>query len=132
MKTHSTFGPLSILIVILTVSIALIHMSLLFPNTLFLLNGVGYLGLLALLYLPIAMLGRFRRYIRWLLIAYTAATVVFWISWGARSTLGYLTVGAEVLLIVLLAYEGYQIYWIKRGDDVPKMENGSGQIGADA
>jgi hypothetical protein len=130
MKTHSTNGPLQLIIIVLTALIALIHMSLLFPDVLFLLNGIGYLVLVTLLYLPWTALDRIRRYIRWLLIAYTAATIVFWVFWGSRLTFGYVAVVCEILLIALLVYDGYRAHWSNSpasltGDNEKSQEPGA-------
>ena len=43
-------------VILLTLIAAAIHLSLLFPDTAFILNGLGYLTLLAALYLPIPRL----------------------------------------------------------------------------
>ena len=40
-------------VVLLTLTTATVHLSLLFPDPAFILNGLGYLALLAALYLPI-------------------------------------------------------------------------------
>ena len=44
------FGALQAGIVLLTLATAIIHLTLLFPDTLFILNGLGYLVLLALVF----------------------------------------------------------------------------------
>ena len=51
-------------------------MGLNFGVMLFILNGLGYLGLLAVLQLPIPQLARFRSAARWALIAFAAVTIV--------------------------------------------------------
>ncbi len=48
-------------VVLLTLIAAVIHLSLLFPDPAFILNGLGYVTLLAALYLPIAKLAPYRR-----------------------------------------------------------------------
>ncbi len=103
----STFGPLQIGIVLLTAATALIHIALAVPNALvlFYLNGLGYLALLAALYLPLAFLAPYRRWVRWALIAYTAVTVIAWAAIGDRSTIAYFDKAIEVALIALLIVE---------------------------
>ncbi len=103
---QSRFGPLQYGIILLTLTTALIHISLLFPDTLFILNGLGYLVLLAALYLPTAQLQPYRDITRWLLIAYTAVTLIIWIFIGSRGPLAYTTKIVEAVLIVLLWLEG--------------------------
>ena len=54
MNTESSrLSAVQIGIIILTLATALIHFSLLFPNVMFILNGLGYLTLLAAYFLPI-------------------------------------------------------------------------------
>lgn len=80
-------------------------MSLNFPDPVFILNGLGYLTLLAALYLPIPQLSPYRHIVRWLLIGYTALTVILWIAIGLRTPTGYVTTADEVVLILLLLFE---------------------------
>jgi hypothetical protein len=47
--------------ILFTLIAAAVHLSLLFPDPAFILNGLGYLTLLAALYLPIAQLVPYRR-----------------------------------------------------------------------
>jgi len=93
-------------IILLTLATAIIHLALGLPNNfiMFTLNGLGYMGLLAALYLP--PFARMRKLIRWGLIAYTAVTVIAWVFIGQRSAIGYIDKVIEVLLITLLFLEG--------------------------
>ena len=93
-------------VVVLTLMAAIVHISLLFPDPVFILNGIGYLALLAALYLPVARLVPHRRAVRWALIGYAALTVLAWVAIGERTTLGYSTTAGEVALVVLLLMEG--------------------------
>jgi hypothetical protein len=95
-------------IILLTVATAVIHFSLLFPDVLFILNGLGYLGLLAALYLPIPQLRNYRRLARWVLLGYTALTVILWVIMGSRILIGYVDKVIEIVLIVLLWLESRQ------------------------
>ena len=92
-------------IIVLTVTTALTHISLLFPDPVFILNGLGYLALLGALYLPIPLLVPYRRQIRWLLIGYTLLTIGLWLAFGSRILIGYLNKLNEVVLIALLLLE---------------------------
>lgn len=98
-------------IIVLALATALIHIRLAFffptPDPLFLLNGIGYLGLLGLLYLPLGGLPRFRPIVRVVLILYTALTITLWfvITGGQGTALAYIDKTVEVLLIVLLVAE---------------------------
>ena len=73
---------------------------------LFLLNGIGYLVLVTALYLP--QLRQYQPIVRWLLIAFTAVTVImyFAIAGFRFNPVGLLTKAVEVALIVLLLIEG--------------------------
>lgn len=101
-------GIVQIAIMLLTVATALIHITLAFPSWLFILNGAGYLALLAALYWPALWASRTRATVRWLLFAYAALTVMAWIAMGDRTVLAYVTKGVEVLLLVLLVVESRQ------------------------
>jgi hypothetical protein len=98
-------------IVVLTFGTALTHMSLLFPDPVFLLNGIGYLTLLGALYLPIAQLRPRRRLIRRVLIGYTLLTIAIWILIGERSMIGYVNKVNEIALVLLLLLDD------RRSDD---------------
>ena len=109
MKQEQTqLGPMQWGIILLTVATAVIHFSLLFPNPLFILNGLGYLGLLAALYLPISQLRNYRGLARWVLLGYTALTVILWVIMGSRILIGYVDKAIEIILIILLWLESRQ------------------------
>lgn len=95
----------------LTVATAAIHFARAAADpeirVLFTLNGVGYLALAALLYVPLAQLGPYRHWVRWTLMGYAAVTVVLYGAWGAMSgewtvPLGPIDKVIEVTLIGLL------------------------------
>lgn len=73
---------------------------------LFLLNFVGYIVLAAALYLP--ALQKYRSVIRWILLAYTAVTVILWflITGAHFDVIGYADKVVEIALIVLLLIDG--------------------------
>src|SRR5215207_8238504 len=96
-------------VAVLTLMVAVVHLSLLFPDPVFILNGLGYLTLLAALYLPITRLVPYRRAVRWALIGYAALTVVLWVAIGERTPLGYATTVDEVALVALLVLEGRRL-----------------------
>jgi hypothetical protein len=111
-------GPLQIGIILLTLATAFIHLVLLnimmrqFTGSidpLFTLNGLGYLALLAALYLPLPVVRDNRQLVRYALMGFTALTIVAWIFLGQPSSpLGYVTKLIEVALIVLLFIESRQ------------------------
>ncbi len=93
-------------VVVLTLITAIVHLSLLFPDPVFILNGLGYLTLLAALYLPLPQLAPHRRLVRWTLIGYATLTILTWVAIGERTMLGYSTMAEEVALVILLLIEG--------------------------
>lgn len=100
--TQTRLTPIAIGILLLGLAVAIIHLQLLFPDLLFILNGLGYLGLLAAYFLPIPIAQERHNLVRWAFIAYTAVTVIAWVVMGSRIILGYTTVAMEILLIILL------------------------------
>ncbi len=107
-----SFSAIDYGVIILTTLTALVHLILSFqfsdgPDPIFLLNGLGYLTLLALLYWPAAFLVRYRAYVRWLLLGYTLLTVVLWYFLGPRppSIVAYVDKAIEIVLIILLWLE---------------------------
>lgn len=115
--TSSRIGGLQIGIIVLTLITAAIHfwMAVKFPDmrTIFILNGIGYLGLLGLLFLPFDFLKGIHGLARWALIAYTALTIFafFFVTlsngWRLQDDpIGLATKALEVVLIVLLFMDG--------------------------
>ena len=85
-----------------------LYMGLSFGNTLFVLNGLGYLGLLAALQLPVPQLARFRGAARWALMGYAALTIVLYFIDNPGMTIGYVDKAIEVALIALLLAGAYR------------------------
>jgi hypothetical protein len=104
MRRTSTDAGLRAGIILLTGATALIHLQLKFPDPVFMLNGLGYLGLLAALYLPVPRLVE-QDAVRLALIGYTALTVFLWVVIGERTSNGYADKVIEIALIVLLLIE---------------------------
>ncbi len=109
-------GASAAAIVALTVATAAIHFSraIVDPEirVLFLLNGLGYLALLAALYFPSPALRRRRRLVRRVLMGYTVLTIVLFFVWGmmsnAWSAIGLIDKLIEVALVVVLWHEDRQ------------------------
>lgn len=76
---------------------------------LFLLNGIGYLALVVALFMP--RLQRLKPLIRWLLIGYTALTIILWylIEASQASLFDYSDKLIEAALIALLLIEVWQV-----------------------
>ena len=102
----TTDNVLRIGIIVLTLATAFIHLQLNFPDPVFILNGLGYLALLAALYLPVPQLARYRNVVRLVLIGYAALTIFLWVLVGARTPIGYIDKAMEVTLIALLLLQG--------------------------
>ena len=107
-------------IFLLTLATAVIHLYLAFTAIpyyglnfgvmLFILNGLGYLGLLAALQLPIPRLARFRSAARWALVGYAALTIVlFFLMAPWYDIIGYVDKAIEVALIALLIADAYTV-----------------------
>ena len=110
-QSKARIGALQIGIILLTIATALVHLGLGIstPLVMFILNGIGYLVLVAALYLPIPQLVPYRALIRWALVAFAAVTIVGWILIGDKTLIiGYPTKVVEVILIVLLVMEARQ------------------------
>ena len=110
-QAKNQMSPRKISIIILTVATAIIHLALAFyamslgdmtTLAMFLLNGIGYLVLLAAYFLPLPLARDYPRLVRWAFIAFTAVTIIGWVAFGARNTIGYIDKLIEVALIVLL------------------------------
>jgi hypothetical protein len=117
-RTSSVGLGLGVGIFLLTLATAVIHLYLAlsavatmgfnFGVMLFILNGLGYLGLLAALQLPIPRLARFRSAARWALVAFAALTIVlFFLMAPSYTILGYVDKAIEVALIALLLADAY-------------------------
>ncbi|MBA4398460.1 MAG: hypothetical protein C0396_01075 [Anaerolinea sp.] len=105
--TRIRIGVMQAVIILLALIAAGIHLSLLFPDVIFILNGLGYLGLTAayFLQLPVPFLQDRKRLVRFALIGYTALTLILWLAIGEQTPLGIFTAAIEVLLIVLLLFQ---------------------------
>jgi hypothetical protein len=88
---------------------AFTYMGLNFGVTLFILNGLGYLGLLAALQLPIPQLARFRSAARWALVAFAVLTIVLFFVMAPKpyTIVGYVDKAIEVALIALLLADAH-------------------------
>jgi hypothetical protein len=95
-------------IVLFALATALLHISL-FPDIMFTLNGLGYIGLLAAYFLPIAFFQERHQLVWWALVGYTVLTIVLWVIMGDKnfvagtsSATGYYAKAAELLLLAFL------------------------------
>lgn len=87
---------------------AILHLTL-FPDIMFMLNGLGYLGLLGAYILPIPFFQQRHKMVWWALVGYTALTIVLWFVMGDKtfvagtsSAIGYYAKAAEMILLGFL------------------------------
>jgi hypothetical protein len=95
-------------IILAAVATAILHITL-WPDIMFTLNGLGYLGLLGAYLLPIPFFQERHKLAWWALVGYTALTIVLWVIMGSKefvpgtsSAIGYYAKAAEVILLVSL------------------------------
>jgi hypothetical protein len=74
----------------------------------FTLNAIGYTVLAVLLVLP-APVSAIRWLVRMALLAFTVATLIGWLLFGARFGLAYLDKAIELALVGLLAVELWRV-----------------------
>jgi hypothetical protein len=99
-------------IVGLTLATANIHLGL--GGLLFTLNGLGYLGLAALVVIgavsPMPIVQRFSWFPRVALVGYAAMTIAGYLVMGPYFTLGFIAKGIEVTLIAVLVVDVIRVY----------------------
>jgi hypothetical protein len=95
-------------IILAAIATAILHIML-FPDIMFTLNGLGYLGLLGAYFLPIAFFQQRHNLVWWALVGYTVLTIVLWLVMGEKdfnasptAPIGYYAKAAEVLLLIFL------------------------------
>jgi hypothetical protein len=111
---NAKLGPIKIGIIITTLITALMHLGLSILllsgseyqtlGVLFILNGLGYLALLAAYFLPQPVFKRYRGLTRWLLAGFAAVTIIAWFVMNGdfSDPASLITKAAELILIVLL------------------------------
>jgi len=109
-----TLGPLAAGVILLTLVTAAIHFYLapiefgtgatLF-GVLFVLNGLGYLTMLAVIYAPVGFLAPFRLAARMILIVIAAASIGAYFYVGVFDTIGWVDKAVEAGLILLVLIE---------------------------
>jgi hypothetical protein len=105
---QTKIGGLQVGIIILTLATAVIHFTLVhrLMDIAFVLNGLGYLALLAALYLPSPFFAGRRGLVRFALMGFAALTIIAWIAMGDKSGwLGYVDKFIEIVLIILVWLE---------------------------
>jgi hypothetical protein len=112
LRSRAAGVVLTAVIVALTAATAYIHLGL--GGLLFTLNGLGYLGLAALIVIgaaaPFAMVERFSWLPRLALIGFTAMTIAGYLIMGPYFRLGFIAKGIEVALITALVVDIFRVY----------------------
>lgn len=98
-------------IILTNLATAFLHLSL-YPQMgmdPIVMNGAGYLGLLAAYFMPMEPLQKNHKMVWWGMFGYAALTIVLWVILGDKnfvagtpSATGYYTKAAEILLMVFL------------------------------
>lgn len=95
-------------IVLAALATAILHITL-FPDIMFTLNGLGYIGLLGAYLLPIALFQQRHGMVWWAFVGYTLLTIVLWVVMGDKtfvagtsSAIGYYAKAAEIVLLIFL------------------------------
>lgn len=112
LRSRAGGALLTAIIVGLTLATAYIHLTL--GGLLFTLNGLGYIGLAALIVIgavaPIAVVERFSWFPRLALAGYAAMTIAGYLVMGPYFTLGFIAKGIEVALIAALVIDVVRVY----------------------
>ena len=112
LRSRGAGALLTAAIVGLTLATANIHLGL--GGLLFTLNGLGYIGLAALIVIgaaaPVALVDRFSWFPRVALMGYTAMTIAGYLVMGPYFTLGFIAKGIEVAIIALLVVDVFRVY----------------------
>jgi len=103
MKTTQTqLRTVQIVIILLAAITAFIHLSLSFPDPMFILNGLGFLALAAALFLPLPFAKDHRPLVRYVFKGYCLLTAALWAVMGLRILIGYTATTIEIILPILL------------------------------
>jgi len=104
--TQAQLKPIDFAIILLAAITAIIHLSLSFPDPMFILNGLGFLALTAALYLPLPFVKDHKPLVRYVFMGYCLLTAALWAVMGMRILIGYTATSIEIILPILL--------WINR------------------
>lgn len=112
LNSRATGTVLTLGIVALAATTSYVHLTL--GGLLFLLNGLGYAGLIVLIVLgalsPHPLIARFDWFPRLALIGFTAMTIVGYLIIGPYFSLGWITKGVELALIALVVLDVIRVY----------------------
>jgi hypothetical protein len=100
--TQIKLKPIHFVIILLAATTAIIHLTLSFPDPMFILNGLGFIVLTVALFLPLPFVKDHRSLIRYTFIGYCLLTAALWILIGLRIPTGYAATVIEIILPILL------------------------------
>lgn len=102
-------GVIQVLLIVAALVTGFIHLGLgsdFLANPgdiMFLLNGIGFIGLTGLFVLPIARVRPYHETVRWVLVGYALLTIVLWVFInGKLDVVGIVAKLSELLIIVVL------------------------------
>lgn len=117
LRSRGAGAVLTAAIVGLALATAYIHLNL--GTLLFTLNGLGYVGLAALIVIgavaPVPVVKRFDWFPLVALLGYTALTIAAYLVMGPYFSLGWIAKGIEVALVGLLVVDVIRVYGSPRG-----------------
>ncbi len=110
MQTSSyKLGGIQILLIAAALITGVIHLGLgsdflaNIGDIMFLLNGIGFIGLAALYLLPLAFLKPYHEIVRWVFAGYSALTVILWVVMnGHLEPAGIAAKLAEIAIIAVM------------------------------
>lgn len=114
LNNRATGTLLTLGIVVLAATTAYVHLTL--GGLLFLLNGLGYAGLIVLIVLGAMaphlhpLIARFDWFPRLAIIGFTAITITGYLVIGPYFALGWITKGVELALITLVVVDVIRVY----------------------
>lgn len=109
-----SLGPLAAAVILLTLATAAIHfylaptefeMGATLFGVLFVLNGLGYVTMVAVIYSPLGFLAPFRGAARGVLVVIALASIGAYFYVGVFDTIGWVDKAVETALIVLVVVE---------------------------
>jgi hypothetical protein len=102
MVKYSPLHAVLLAAVLVTAGIHL-YLGIKFSDVLFLLNAIGFIGLVGLFLIPLALAQRFHELARWGLIGMSVVTIIMWaIMNGKLDAVSIAAKSAELLVIILL------------------------------
>jgi membrane protease YdiL (CAAX protease family) len=95
---------LRIAIIVLTLITAAVHLTLNFPDPVFILNCLGYIALMIVFFkfVRVPFLAGREKLVWYAYMGFVAVTILAWVAIGTRNIVGYADKAVEVLLLIAL------------------------------